>query len=364
MRTIAALSMLIALSSQAHAAPIVWHKVSDNAVEDANAKRETKAERSAYEDQVAAVENRKDGIDDAREGRKDARQARGEARSIRNDARKEWRQAKRGKGDLAVATMTYEAAERAFLESKDRVDLDKEMVSFSKSQKRLAKARESRARANLELVEAAAVDKKTQRFEKQAARIRDRVAEIRSEHELERVALAERHQDFFGMEDLAATYVIYTSEPTPVATKMDFNTWTTEYVKATKAQNDEQHQVQAGWHSVHFDLGSAKLDAADKAALDEAAAYLRQHRGMDIVLEGHTDKTGSRAFNRELAWDRAQTVERYLLDHGVWTSQLDTMAYGESQPLVDTNRANAWNRRVELTSASEATMDGTADAGR
>jgi outer membrane protein OmpA-like peptidoglycan-associated protein len=361
MRTLAALPLILAMTTPAAAAPIVWHKVSDNKIDDEPAAAaQLHAERSAVEDREVAVERRKIAIDMARGERKDAREDRKMARKDRNEARRDWRKAKRGKGDLAVATMRYEGAQRAFLESKDQVDLDKEHVSFAKSQKKLAKFKEKRATARLELAEAQLVDKKTDRFERQFARIAEKTAEQRSEHELARVAVAELHQDYLGWEDVDVTVMSVAPAPRDETYVVMPGTAAGLAAGAESYEDEMSYDDGGSWSMVSFDLGSAELDKQDRKILDETAAWLKTHRGEDITLEGHTDKTGSYAFNRELAWDRADAVANYLISKGVWPSQLTTEAYGETDPLIDTQKATAWNRRVELVSDD---YDATADAG-
>ncbi len=356
MHTLISLPLFLALSAPAHAGPILWHTVPDHQVDEVyHAEMKLHDEQSTLDDRRWAVDQRKQGIEAAREARKEARADRKMARSDRNEDRRHWRRAKRGHGDLAVATMAYEAAQRTFLEARDQVDLDKEHVRFATSRKHLAKGREARARADLELAQAQLAGKDLTRFERQLARLSDEVAARRSEHEIARVAVNERHQDYLGTPGYGAPIV---AVPSPAQIWAYLPSPGTEAADDAHDQPDEQ--AMAAWRHVHFDLGSATLDDEATQALDQAATYLTQHRDQSLVLEGHTDKTGSHAFNRQLAWDRAETVQNYLMHRGVWSSQLDTEAYGETDPMVDVAGASELNRRVELR-ADEA--DASADAG-
>jgi peptidoglycan-associated lipoprotein len=103
---------------------------------------------------------------------------------------------------------------------------------------------------------------------------------------------------------------------------------------------------------IRFRLGSAELDAAARAALDEFAGRLT---GIDtqyfIEVQGHTDNTGSDRLNEELGQRRAEAVRRYLSrQHRVPLARLSTISYGESMPLQpNTTRAGrSANRRVVL----------------
>jgi len=104
---------------------------------------------------------------------------------------------------------------------------------------------------------------------------------------------------------------------------------------------------------VLFDTSSAELSAADKARLDEAIGNFKRlpadvAAGTRIEVEGHTDNTGSEAYNLALSQRRADSVKQHLVDGGIAASLITTVGRGFSQP-VDTNatregRAN--NRRV------------------
>jgi outer membrane protein OmpA-like peptidoglycan-associated protein len=101
---------------------------------------------------------------------------------------------------------------------------------------------------------------------------------------------------------------------------------------------------------VTFEHNSATLTAASKTTLDRVAASLAASPSVKVEVAGHTDASGSDAYNRKLSQTRAEAVRDYLMSKGVQASQLTATGYGESKPVADNNtdagRAN--NRRVEL----------------
>ena len=104
---------------------------------------------------------------------------------------------------------------------------------------------------------------------------------------------------------------------------------------------------------VYFRKGSAKLQKRSWALLDNVAAVLRAHPEIERVrVEGHSDATGSLAFNMRLSKRRAETVVRYLVGRGkVSRSRLVAEGYGPTQPLVENAKSKeelALNRRVEF----------------
>jgi OOP family OmpA-OmpF porin len=101
---------------------------------------------------------------------------------------------------------------------------------------------------------------------------------------------------------------------------------------------------------VQFDLDKADVRADASVILDEAANQLSQVPGTRVSVEGHTDSSGSDAYNQSLSERRASSVRDYLAGKGVENGRLSTAGYGESQPVADnaTAEGRALNRRVEL----------------
>ena len=100
---------------------------------------------------------------------------------------------------------------------------------------------------------------------------------------------------------------------------------------------------------VSFEYDSDRLEPRAFATLNEAIATLRMNADLSIEVAGHTDARGPDAYNLELSRRRAETVRRYLLDHGV-TNMLTARGYGEREPIADngTEAGRAENRRVVL----------------
>lgn len=100
----------------------------------------------------------------------------------------------------------------------------------------------------------------------------------------------------------------------------------------------------------NFAFDKADLLPAGKAELDR---FIADSDGVNIgtvVVDGHTDSKGSKAYNDRLSLRRAQTVRSYLQSHGLHAGQYEVHGYGFSKP-VDTNataEGRAKNRRVEI----------------
>jgi len=102
---------------------------------------------------------------------------------------------------------------------------------------------------------------------------------------------------------------------------------------------------------VHFGTNSSNILPDSQALIQEVAALLTQHPEIRRVeIQGHTDDTGSAAYNKRLSQDRADAVRTSLISLGVEASRLTAVGYGAEKSLVpNTSEANrARNRRVQL----------------
>jgi len=99
-----------------------------------------------------------------------------------------------------------------------------------------------------------------------------------------------------------------------------------------------------------FDVNKATLKSRSKQELAELALILSKYEDTSILLEGHTDSTGSEEYNLDLSRLRAQSVSNELAANGVNPSRFTIMGYGESQPISEnsTVEGRALNRRVEV----------------
>lgn len=99
-----------------------------------------------------------------------------------------------------------------------------------------------------------------------------------------------------------------------------------------------------------FDVDKAALKPASKENLANLAVILNKYEDTDILLEGHTDATGSDEHNLTLSEQRAKSVSNYIAGLGVKPTRFTIMGYGETQPIADneTTAGRAQNRRVEV----------------
>jgi outer membrane protein OmpA-like peptidoglycan-associated protein len=106
-----------------------------------------------------------------------------------------------------------------------------------------------------------------------------------------------------------------------------------------------------------FDVGKDALKPGAKESLGNAAVTLKDSQ-TNIVIQGHTDSTGSDAINQPLSERRANRVREFLISQGVPASRMTAIGYGSSRPAVpnDTEVNRALNRRVQLEISPNAKL--------
>ncbi len=101
---------------------------------------------------------------------------------------------------------------------------------------------------------------------------------------------------------------------------------------------------------VFFGLDEATLDAEARRVVAEAAEAYRTTGAARVTVTGHTDTSGSAAYNLALSERRAEAVANELVQLGVPDADITTIAAGETEPLVPTADGvrEPQNRRVEI----------------
>lgn len=101
---------------------------------------------------------------------------------------------------------------------------------------------------------------------------------------------------------------------------------------------------------IMFDVNKAVLKPVSQENLNKLAEILNKYEDTNILLEGHTDASGSDEYNMDLSEKRAKSVGNHLATQGVNPTRFTIMGYGESQPIAtnDTAEGRQLNRRVEI----------------
>lgn len=102
--------------------------------------------------------------------------------------------------------------------------------------------------------------------------------------------------------------------------------------------------------SVLFATGRSELLPGALGSVDRLAAYLKDNPQKTLLIEGHTDSTGSDIINLRLSQDRADAVRLALITRGIASNRIVATGLGSSQPVAsnDTPAGRQQNRRVEI----------------
>lgn len=123
-----------------------------------------------------------------------------------------------------------------------------------------------------------------------------------------------------------------------------------EAAKRIKLQEEQAKQELAALmneQTVYFDFDRSSVKAEFYPVLDKHASFLVKNPTQKVVIEGHTDSRGTPEYNIALGERRAKSIETYLLNAGVNSSQVSVVSYGEEKPAVNgsSEYAMAQNRR-------------------
>jgi len=108
--------------------------------------------------------------------------------------------------------------------------------------------------------------------------------------------------------------------------------------------------------AVLFAVNKSDLSTEARGNLDKLVTVLNTYPDTNIEVQGHTDDTGTEAYNQTLSEKRAASVSGYLTEKGINTARVTTKGYGELAPKYDntTDEGRTRNRRVEfLITANE-----------
>jgi outer membrane protein OmpA-like peptidoglycan-associated protein len=124
-------------------------------------------------------------------------------------------------------------------------------------------------------------------------------------------------------------------------------TGTTQYFNLSPIQN----KFTKDFKNVFFEINAAQLKVASNIELDALVNYLASSPNATILIEGHTDNTGSELANINLSEKRANAIAQYLIFKGIDKNRIASKGYGSSKPIADNNTVNgrAQNRRSSFT---------------
>jgi outer membrane protein OmpA-like peptidoglycan-associated protein len=106
--------------------------------------------------------------------------------------------------------------------------------------------------------------------------------------------------------------------------------------------------------AILFDTDRYELKSGAKDNLSQLAGVLQKYAQTNLIIVGHTDDTGSEAYNQRLSEQRADAVRDHIVHGGVGSERLQARGMGETRPVASNETADGrtQNRRVEIQIAA------------
>lgn len=101
--------------------------------------------------------------------------------------------------------------------------------------------------------------------------------------------------------------------------------------------------------NLNFETDKSVILPESYSELDELAKFLKAYPSILVHIDGHTDKVGTDVHNEQLSKARADAIRAYLVSAGVSDKRMKTRAFGETEPIENTEQPSMENRRVEIT---------------
>ena len=113
---------------------------------------------------------------------------------------------------------------------------------------------------------------------------------------------------------------------------------------------EEKAALEAGLQDVFFGYDQWTLSNVGMDALNRDAAYLKDHPGAVLKIEGHCDERGTSEYNIVLGDKRAKAARSYLVESGVSPKQVAIVSYGKERPFCFDHEESCYqqNRRGHM----------------
>ncbi len=271
------------------------------------------------------------------------------------------------------AELAVREAEIAMLQARARTEAEKRAAEIE------ARAAEERRRTEAELArrEAEALDRERERSESEARLAAERAkseqeAAARTEAEKQRIAAeiekmrveleatrraAEDAQKAAALERhrLEEQRKAEEARVAELANARESQQKAEEALKATLSQLAQVREEARGLivtlpGSIYFDVNKTEVKPAMRDRLAQIAKALASVPDRHVLVEGHTDSTGTDEYNLKLSRLRGESVRSILVAGGVSPDRIESQGYGKTRPVASnaTAAGKAQNRRVEI----------------
>jgi peptidoglycan-associated lipoprotein len=118
-------------------------------------------------------------------------------------------------------------------------------------------------------------------------------------------------------------------------------------------QQSLEEMFRANVFDAFFDFNMADIRPDARDNLSKTAEFLRTHKEIRVVIEGHCDERGSTEYNLGLGDRRAAAAKNFLVSLGVGADRMGTVSYGKERPFCTEHSEECWqqNRRAHIIMA-------------
>lgn len=127
----------------------------------------------------------------------------------------------------------------------------------------------------------------------------------------------------------------------------------TEFDPDIEVFGDENRATYSLGDNILFELDKATINERGKKNLMAVMGNIEsRYPNARIRVMGHTDTTGSKGYNRQLAEERAENVKNMMVENGVSPERISVQSYGERTPIMGVSLRQ--NRRVVIAVVKDA----------
>lgn len=248
----------------------------------------------------------------------------------------------------------YEDQRTELANEQSRLVLESRTLEADLAQQRADRANSSAMMAEQQRAQAMAETQEAQQMRDAAMQAKSRADAARNEAErLKRQAqdaaqsaLSEAEKAKLMAEAEAARAAAAQAEA--AAAKASMNSLQNQLSELQAKQTERGLVITLG--DVLFEFNKSDLKAGATRNLQPLVKALKDNPKQQVIVEGHTDNVGAKAYNLTLSEARADSVKKYLVNEGIGGDRIKTKGLAFDFPVASNDDASGRqrNRRVEI----------------
>jgi len=257
---------------------------------------------------------------------------------------------------LTKATSSLQMTENSVVSNADKKEIltnARQTIQFAEDARALTAQREEaeRIQKEKEAAEAVAAARAKSEAEAKAAAEAQRQAELVAAREAQQRLAAAQAAAASQAKEQAAKEQAARAQAATRAVRAQLLQQLNEVLQT----KDTPRGLVVNMADVLFETGKYNLSVDAQLKLAKLSGIIEAHPGLNLTIEGHTDRTGSPDFNLKLSQQRADAVQQFLISQGLPPDTTTSLGLGEDSPIADNSTAagRQQNRRVEIIVSGE-----------